>query len=368
MKRIICLFLCVLMLLCITFGANAYSAQSLVVIEQSTHAVIDSVNRDKKLPMASTTKIMTALIVLERADLDAKVKIPKEACGVEGSSMYLVEGEMLTVTELLYGLMLTSGNDAATALAIAVSGSEPAFVKLMNQRATELGLSSTHFTNPSGLPDNDHYTTAYELAIIAATALQNKLFLQIVGTKSMRVPYNNNDGGRLLTNHNKLLSMYEYAVGVKTGFTKKAGRCLVSAAKKNGIMLICVTLKAPDDWNDHIIALENAFEKVNYVTVAKKGEAVATLFTPDGKKTVVSNRDDIVAINVDGYSLTKKIFAPPFVYAPKAKGQTVATVRYYLNDKTVATAPLCMQNALDIHIQKELLITKILKYIKGLFK
>ncbi len=337
-------------------------------MEQSTHSVIEGVNSDKKMPMASTTKIMTALVTLENSNLSTKVTIPKSACGVEGSSMYLVEGETLTILELLYGLMLTSGNDAAVALAVAVSGSETAFVELMNKKATRLGLTSTHFTNPSGLPDDNHYTTARELGIITAEALNNAQFLQIVSTKSIRVPYKNNPNGRLLTNHNKLLSIYKYAVGVKTGFTKKAGRCLVSAAKKDGVMLVCVTLNAPDDWNDHIAALNNGFSKVKVVTVAKKGEIKVWLPTPDGKKILATNPNDIISINIDNIPINKTILSEPFVYPPKAKGQTVATVCYSINNKTVATSNLCLQNPLDITVKKELLITKILKYIKGIFK
>ncbi len=356
------------MLIFIPFEAFAYSAKAMVVLEQSTHSVIESVGCDKKMPMASTTKIMTALVTLENADVSKKVVIPKQACGVEGSSMYLVAGETLTIRELLYGLMLTSGNDAAVALAIAVSGSEASFVGLMNSKAKQLGLLSTNFTNPSGLPDDNHYTTAYELGVITAIALDNPLFLEIVSTKSIKVPYKNNPDGRLLTNHNKLLSMYKYAVGVKTGFTKKAGRCLVSAAKKDGVMLVCVTLNAPDDWNDHIIALNSGFSKVEYVTVAKKGDVKVWLTTPDGKNVLAVNTNDINAISIDNMPIAKTVLAEPFVYPPKAKGQTVATVQYTVNNKIVASSELRVQDAIDIKIKKELLITKILKYIKGIFK
>lgn len=358
------------MLLFVTFPifANAYSAQSMVVMEHTTLSVIDSVNCDKKLPMASTTKIMTALVTLENVPLSQKVVIPKEASGVEGSSMYLVCGETLTVEELLYGLMLTSGNDAAVALAIAVAGSQDAFVDMMNQKAKALGLISTNFTNPSGLPDDNHYTTAFELGIITAKALENSTFSQIVSTKSARVPYKNNPNGRLLTNHNKLLSLYEYAIGVKTGFTKKAGRCLVSAAKKDGVTLICVTLNAPDDWNDHISAYNSSFPKVSITTVAKKGEVVVTLPTSDGKTVYASNPADITAVRIDGKDYTKTVLAEPFVYAPKAKGQSVAAVCYKLGGVTVASSPLCIDRPLNIKVEKQFFITKILNYIKGLLR
>ncbi len=368
MKKIVCFSLCVILFFAFPICANAYSAQSIVVMEHSTLSIIDGVRYDKKMPMASTTKIMTALVTLESVALSQKVVIPKEATGVEGSSMYLVCGETLTVEQLLYGLMLTSGNDAAVALSIAVAGSQNAFVEMMNQKAKALGLTSTNFTNPSGLPDDNHYTTAYELGVITAKALENSTFSQIVSTKSVRVPYKNNENGRLLTNHNKLLSLYEYAIGVKTGFTKKAGRCLVSAAKKDGVTLICVTLKAPDDWNDHITAYNLAFPKVSITTIAKKGEIVEKLTTSDGKTVYASNPNDITAVNISGKEYEKTILAEPFIYAPKAKGQSVASVCYKLNGKTVAKAPLCIDRAINIKIEKQFFITKILKFIKGLFK
>lgn len=368
MKKIICIFLCLTLLCFIPFKAYGYSAKSMVLLEHSTHTVINSVDCHKKMPMASTTKIMTALIVLENADLSEKVVVPKSACGVEGSSMYLVEGETLTVADLLYGLMLTSGNDAATALAIAVCGSENAFVDLMNKKAEELGLLSTHFTNPSGLPDDNHYTTAYELALITSAALQNDIFSQIVSTKSIRVPYKNNPNGRLLKNHNKLLSLYEYAIGVKTGFTKKAGRCLVSAAKKDGVILICVTLNAPDDWNDHIVAFDEGFTKMKNITLAEIGELKVWLSTPDGKKILATNPSEIKSVSIEGNLFVQTVFAESFLYPPKAKGQVVGNVIYSINGKTVAASPLCLQNSLDITIKKEIFIIKLIKYIKGLFK
>ncbi len=368
MKRIVCFGLCLVLLTAFPVYANSYSAHSMVVLEHTTLSVIDSVNCNKKMPMASTTKIMTALVTLEHAPLTQKVIIPQEACGVEGSSMYLVQGETLTVHELLYGLMLTSGNDAAVALAIAVAGSKDAFVGMMNQKAKELGLTSTNFTNPSGLPDDNHFTTAYELGKITAEALKNDVFSQIVQTRSKRVPYKNNPDGRLLTNHNKLLSLYEYAIGVKTGFTKKAGRCLVSAAKKDGVILICVTLNASDDWNDHIFAYNSAFTKVSSALLAKKGEIVVQIPTPDGKIVTASNPCDISAVSIDGANITKTVYADRFVYAPKAKGQTVGTVCYSLDGVIVASSPLCIDDALNINVKKQFFITKILEYIKGLIK
>lgn len=342
------------------YSVSAYSARSLALVESTTGTVLDCVNSNMRMPMASTTKIMTALVVLETLPTDMPVTVPAEACGVEGSSIYLKAGEVMTVSDLLYGLLLASGNDAASALAIAAGGSVESFVSMMNERAASLGLKDTHFTNPSGLPDDDHYTTAYELALITCTALRNATFSQIVSTESIRI-----SGGRLVTNHNKLLWMYEHAVGVKTGFTKKAGRCLVSAAKKDDVTLVCVTLNAPDDWNDHIAALDYGFSKVQHRCIARRGDISVSLDTPDGKTVTAVNTADVYAITLADQKLTQKVFAPRFIYAPKALGQTVAVCRFYLDGRPVASVPLCLESPLDIQVKKQF---SIFNFIKGLFK
>ena len=346
MKRTLSFILCICILVNIPFIAFCYSARSMVLVESGSKSVLDSVDCHSIMPMASTTKIMTALVVLETLALDTVVTIPAQACGVEGSSVYLKAGEKLLVRELLYALMLASGNDAATALALAAAKSEDAFVSLMNKKAASLGLKNTHFTNPSGLPDDNHYTTAYELALITCHALENPDFCDIVSCKSTSISYNNVAGGRYLTNHNKLLFMYEYTVGVKTGFTKKAGRCLVSAAKKDSVTLVCVTLNAPDDWNDHITAYNSCFKKVSYGIIARRGDIRVFLATPDGKRVVCANENDIYGIIIDGRVPSQKIYAPRFVYSPKAKGQSVGEVAYFINGKRRRVISLSCYNRL----------------------
>lgn len=364
-KKLVCFVLVLVTFLSFPFSANAYSARSMVLIEQSSLAVVDEKDANTKLPMASTTKIMTALIALETLDLNSVVEVPAEACNIEGSSMYLVQGERLSVLDLLYGLMLTSGNDAATALAIITAKTVDGFVALMNNKAKELGLVNTNFTNPSGLPDDNHYTTALELAKLAAFALNNPTFAKIVATKSAYLPYKNQKNGRYIKNHNKLLSIYDYAIGVKTGFTKKAGRCLVSAAKKDKITLVCVTLNAPDDWNDHISAYESGFLKVKNTCIAKSGTVNVTLKSPSGEKIDCTNNTDVYATLVDGAQITTKIIAPGFLYAPKAKNQTVGRVDYFINGVKCASSKLVTKTELDIKIKPKL---TFFKYIKGLFK
>lgn len=215
------------------------SAQSAVVMEINSGRVLYSKNADIRLPMASTTKIMTALVAVELCDVNELVNIDKKAVGVEGSSVYLRQGETLTVKELLYGLMLRSGNDCAVALAIHIGGSIENFAELMNAKAAYLGLNNTHFVNPHGLHDDAHYTSAYDLAVISCEAMKNPIFREIVSTK--KVTIGEGEEKRLLLNKNKLLYNYENACGVKTGYTKRAGRCFVGAAD-NGTELVCVVL------------------------------------------------------------------------------------------------------------------------------
>ena len=243
------------------------SAQGAILINATDRSVYFEKSADLPMGMASTTKLMTALVVAERTSPDDVVCISPEAVGIEGSSIYLIEGERLTVRELLYALLLSSANDAATALAIFVAGDVAAFCDLMNQRAAELGLTQTHFTNPHGLYDEAHYTTARELAAIAAEALAHPLLRQIVRTTRYTIPHDGEPDQRLLLNHNKLLRDYDGAIGMKTGYTKKTGRTLVSAAERNGLTLIAVTLNAPDDWRDHRAMLDYGFSHYEAITL-----------------------------------------------------------------------------------------------------
>ncbi len=238
--------------------AYASGGSSTLVMEVTSKRVLSCSNERMELPMASTTKIMTALLAVERCDLQQKVTIPKQAVGVEGSSIYLKQGEVLTVKDLLYGLMLRSGNDSAVALAIHMSGSVSAFADLMNARVAEMGLKNTHFVNPHGLHDKNHYTSAYDLAYISSIAMQNETFKDIVSTKSVTIQGATIDENRYLANKNKMLTMYSGANGIKTGYTKDAGRCLVSSSLVDGMQLVCVVLNVYDMWNESISLLDNA--------------------------------------------------------------------------------------------------------------
>ena len=258
-------------------AGESLSAQAAIVMEQSTGRVLYAANADAVLPMASTTKIMTALCVLENAALDDVVTIDARMAGVEGSSMYLEAGETLTVEQLLYGLMLRSGNDAAVALALHVSGSVEDFVALMNQKAEELGLTHTHFANPHGLPAKEHCTTARELALLTCAAYENADFRRIVATQYVTVPWDGHPYDRAMKNKNKMLTLCEGGNGVKTGYTKAAGRCLVSGAQRQGMQLVCVVLNAPDMWNDSLRLLDGGFAEYTLTTVLDSLEPVAQL-------------------------------------------------------------------------------------------
>ena len=263
------------------------SAVSAIVIETSGNTIIYEKNAHKKLPMASTTKIMTALCAIEAGNIDRTITVDDRAVGIEGSSIYLARGERLTIRELLYGLMLNSGNDAAAAIAYAVSGSIEDFAALMNQTAQKIGAKDTCFENPSGLDSKNHYTTAYDLAIITSYALKIPAFAEIVSTYKKTIPNGDKDYDRQLKNHNKLLKMYDGATGVKTGYTKKCGRCLVSSAKRDNVELVAVTLNDGNDWNDHITMLDYGFENVTSKTIVKKGDYIATIPVKDGAEPYV---------------------------------------------------------------------------------
>ncbi|MBP1549768.1 MAG: D-alanyl-D-alanine carboxypeptidase, partial [Oscillospiraceae bacterium] len=254
-KSFACVFSLISVLLCLSINANAVSinnisAESYVLIDAQTGTIIASDNEFKERPMASTTKIMTTLLLLESGNLDEEFKVDNAAIRVEGSSMGLCEDDIVTKRSLCYGMMLPSGNDAANQTAVLLAGNATEFAKMMNERAEKIGLKNTNFVTPSGLHDENHYSTAYDMALLTREALNNSYFREICGKQRVKIRFGNPPYERWLVNTNKLLYLYEYCIGVKTGFTDEAGRCLVSAAEKDGVTLIAVTLNAPNDWQD----------------------------------------------------------------------------------------------------------------------
>ena len=316
--------------------AEAVSARRAYVLDAATGRVLYEKNPHERSLIASTTKIMTALIVCEQCNVLDRMRIPKEAVGVEGSSMYLQEGEVLTLQELLYGLMLSSGNDAAVALAIYCGGTVEGFAELMNDKARNLGLKNTHFENPNGLDSPGHYSTARDLAVLAAYAMENPIFRKTVSTKSLMA------GQRCLTNHNKLLWRVEGADGVKTGYTRAAGRILVSSAARNDRRLIAVTIDDPDDWNDHASLLESGFSRYRVQQIVQKGQYVDTLEVVGGQTQKVQ----VLAAEDFSYALAPEeqpqlmLPSPGFVYAPAVEGADAGLAYVLLEGKAIGKIPV----------------------------
>ena len=320
------------------------SAKGAVLVEADSGNAVFEKNAHKRMPMASTTKIMTALTVLQSVPITDTVKIPREACGIEGSSVYLREGESFTVEELLYALLLASANDAATALAIHVCGSVEAFAERMNDIARSLGLRNTHFVNPHGLHDSDHYTTAYELALITREAARNDIFRKITSTQRTVIRRDSKESARLLVNHNRLLSSYGGCFGVKTGFTKTSGRCLVSAAERDGMTFIAVTLDAPDDWNDHRVMLDAAFSQYRRSTPFPEGSVEYMLPISGSYQSSLLCRNarslSVITDKDKTSDVTYKIYSRRLWLAPISSGQTVGKVIFMQNGKTIAECEL----------------------------
>ena len=320
----------------IPLQGEAISAKRAYVLDAVSGRVLYERNPNERSLIASTTKIMTALIVCEQCNVLDRMRIPKEAVGIEGSSMYLQEGEVLTLQELLYGLMLQSGNDAAVALAIYCGGTVEGFAELMNDKARNLGLRGTHFENPNGLDSPGHYSTARDLAVLAAYAMENPIFRKTVSTKQLML------GQRYLTNHNKLLWRVEGVDGVKTGFTKAAGRILVSSAERNNRRLIAVTLDAPDDWNDHAALLEEGFSGYTETPIVTKGQFVDSLEVAGGE----NQRVRVLAAEDFSYALAPEeqlqlmLPGPGFVYAPAVEGADAGVVYVLLEGKAIGKVPV----------------------------
>ena len=338
MKRL-CAVLAAL-LLCVPLRAMAVdvSAESAVLVDLTCGRVLYAKNADARRPIASTTKIMTALVALQTAKLEDIVVVDASSTRIEGSSLYLKPGDELTVRELLVGLMLRSGNDAAHALALHCAGSVEAFAGMMNAKAKQLGMINSHFANPHGLDDEYHYSTARDMALLTSEAMRNPEFAALVRQRSARV------AGQVIHNHNRLLSLYDGAVGVKTGFTKTAGRCLVSAAERGGQTLVAVTLKASDDWDDHRGMLDYGFARYPLRTLMTGGTIVAEIPVAGGDAELVPVRlgDSLrMALREEETpQLTAAVELPPMVWAPVREGTFAGVVRFYLNGHEVAKGDL----------------------------
>lgn len=348
MERIFCFAFTILFLLAsdlfFTVDASAQSASSYCVIDGVTGRVLYERNAYEKRGMASTTKIMTAVVALERANPADVASVSYSASRTEGSSLYLKAGEKMSISDLVYGLMLNSGNDAAVVLAEHIGGSVENFAAMMNETAQKIGADSTHFTNPNGLYDENHYTTAYDLALIARYALKNDVFRQIVSTKKYTVKTVGTERNIYLSNHNKLLTSLDGCDGVKTGFTKKTGRCLVSSATRDGWQAICVTLNAPDDWNDHTQLIDKAFSEYKPRKLVSKGQYIKTIpvrgGTADCVGTAASCDIYVPAKENEQFDFEVVYNTEEFINAPVEEHQIVGSMEAVYNGKVFATAEL----------------------------
>lgn len=338
------------------------SAVSAIVIEAQTGTVLWEHNSREKCAMASTTKIMTALLTIEAGDLDREFTVDPLAIMVEGTSMGLREGDRVSRRDLLYGILLPSGNDAANAAAVSVSGSMTAFVKQMNSRARELGLNDTHFATPSGLDADGHYTTACDLARLAAYALRDDTFREIVGCSSADVEFGNPPYKRTLYNSNKMLKRYDGAIGVKTGFTDNARRCLVSAAERDGATLVAVTLNAPDDWNDHTKMLDYGFTQVRaYPLETSCAEKVAVAGT--GQSVGVYAHKTTLALTTEQRTkLTRRVLLPGFVYGSVERGNKLGELLFLIDGEVVSRAPLFADGNVDVPQEEQGFFSRLLEW------
>lgn len=356
MKRI-CLFIILLAMLIGNINAYAYAdtAQAACLMNAVTGEVVFEKNSDQILTMASTTKIMTLLAALEKSRLSERVTVSHNAVSQEGSSAYLEENAEITMKDLLYGMMLNSDNDAAVAVAEHISGSTEEFKNEMNRLAEKIGVKNTKFQNPNGLDEEGHYTTAYDLAKITCYALKNKKFVDIVSTKSYTAELLRPSGEvyRIdYENHNRLLREYDGCIGVKTGYTEKSGRCLVSAAKRDGAVYVAVTLNCPNDWKEHKEMLDYGFKETRYITAVKSGECI---------KHIVSGRNQTELIAAEGMSIpvegaqkrnvTVEVNLSDEISAPLNEGEKAGELDVYCDGEFVGNVDIVAKN--DLYFDEE---------------
>lgn len=305
------------------------SARAAVVISADTGEIVHGVNASEKLPMASTTKIMTTLLCLESGGLYEEFTVDSDAIKVEGSSMGLQEGDTVTKYALCCGMLLPSGNDAANAAAVRIAGSIEAFAEMMNDRARQMGLSRTYFVTPSGLEGEGHGSSAADMALLAREALRNDIFRSICSQSSMKVKFGSPPYDRWLRNTNKLLGMYDGVYGVKTGFTDEAGRCLVSACEREGKDLICVTLSDSNDWNDHMALYDSSFENVRLAEICLPQDISADIVGGNAERLrIVPEKDTVSVTTLAGSEedFTFTVMSSPFLYAPVNEGDKVGSL------------------------------------------
>ena len=328
----------------------AVSAKAAILMHADSGRVLYEKNADEHMLIASTTKIMTAIVVLEHCDLDDLVEVDSRSAGIEGSSMYLKAGESYTVEDLLYGLLLVSGNDAASALALHVADSMEEFAELMNAKAAELGMTESSFKNAHGLDEEGHYSTARDMAKLAAYCMGNEDFARIAGTVSHTV------GEQTLVNHNRLLREYDGCLGLKTGYTMAAGRTLVTCAERDGARYVCVTLNDPDDWDDHKALYDWAFDNYSFAEVIPAGLSYEVPLISGAEMTAPAETEGAAyALIQNGESYDMELELPAFAFAPISEGERAGRAVASSDGQEIASVRIVYSE--DVEVDRELKLT-----------
>lgn len=328
----------------------AVSAKAAILMHADSGRVLYEKNADEHMLIASTTKIMTAIVVLEHCELDDLVEVDSRSAGIEGSSMYLKAGESYTVEDLLYGLLLVSGNDAASALALHVADSMEEFAELMNAKAAELGMTESSFKNAHGLDEEGHYSTARDMAKLAAYCMGNEDFARIAGTVSNTV------GEQTLVNHNRLLREYDGCLGLKTGYTMAAGRTLVTCAERDGARYVCVTLNDPDDWDDHKALYDWAFANYSFAEVIPAGLSYEVPLISGAEMTAPAETEGAAyALIKNGESFDMELELPAFAFAPISEGERAGRAVACSDGQEIASVRIVYSE--DVEVDRELKLT-----------
>lgn len=347
------------------------SAQSAILINADTKEIIYEKNAYQRRSMASTTKIMTSILAIESGRLNEVVTA--ENMSAEGSSIGLKTGNKLTLETLVWGMLLESGNDAAKLTANYIAGSEEAFAKLMNDKSVAIGMTDTNFVTASGLDDSQHYSTAFDMALLGAYAIKNPIFSEMCSAKVKTVDFIEPDISLTFSNHNRLLSMYDGVFGVKTGFTKKSGRCLVSACSRDGVNFVAVTLNAGDDWNDHIKLYDYGFENLRYKDVYLRLPDCIRVYGSEKCECNISISKSplTVAVSENVKGLQQKIYLPSFLYAPVKKGEIIGKVELYSDDRLISVVNILAADdigSISPMPEKENILKKLADKITDFFK
>ncbi len=351
-------------------SAPEVSAVGAVLIDADTHEILYEKNAYERRSMASTTKIMTGLIAVESGRYNDTVTV-KSKPYVEGTAIGFEEGDTLTVKDLCYAMLLESGNDAALLIARFFSGSEEEFSVLMNEKAAKLGMKNTNFVTASGLDADEHYTTAYDMALLGSYAVKNSVFREICSTKSYTANYIEPQKSRYFSNHNRLLTSCEGVIGIKTGFTKKSGRCLVSACERMGKTLVAVTLNAPDDWNDHKKLYDYGFSLYEEGQISVFVPSEITVRGSDKSTVKLNSVNNINAVFLKGSTVTSKVYLKQITYAPVDKYDISGKVVIYQNGVPILEKSIFSLESADITAAsvttKRTLFQQIADYIKDIF-